>query len=67
MVGGTHGAQLSFRHRSKQAPPHIVGQADAPDDAVDPVSVGHSIFGAFKQEQSRTFADNESVARSIKR
>ena len=67
LVGGTHGAELTFRHGSEQAPPHIIGQTDAPDDAVNPVAVGHGIFGPLEQEQPRTFANHKAVACCIER
>ena len=67
LVGGAHCAQLSFRHGSQQTAADVVGQADPPDNTVNPVAMRHGVFSPLEQEQTGAFADYEAVARRVKR
>ena len=67
MIGGMHSPELSFRHRGKQASPHIVGKTGPANDAVNPVSMRNGIFRALQEEYACAFSDYKSVTGSIER
>ncbi len=66
-ICGSHGPELTLGQGCQEAATHVVGQADTPDDAIDPVAMGQGVLGPFEQEDAGPFADHQAVTGGVER
>ena len=64
-VGRSHGPDLAFGVGGQEVAAHVVGQADAADDAVDRVPVVQGVVQPLQHQDPRPFAHDEAVGPGI--
>ena len=61
-VGVSHGPQLSLLAGSQEAALHVVGEADAPHDGSDPISMLQCVGEALHYQDSGALAHYQAVS-----